>query len=370
MTSAYCSMVHSGLELHFDQNQTSAQSCCLRNSRFAIDINTDFWNNLNFVPLRQTNKQDIWAQDCENCSSLESNNNISFRQGMNQSFKGTRFDAPGPARIDLKFDISCNLACRSCGTHSSTFWQKHLKQHGQWNFPVQSDDNFKNVITALKQLDLSNLQMLVFAGGETLLGQTHWKVAQWLADNIPNAKQQLTLCFQTNGTQPIHPRNHELIEKFHLVKVHISLDGTTDKFEYLRWPASWNQVTENILSMRQLVPSNVMFLIEETISIVNFAYLTELDQWVKNNYSTNREGDIVVHSRHLANGIFQLENMTHEYVDAVLPQYQQLIPVFKKENPTEIAKMINTIKQIDQYRNQSFETTFPMVAEYYKRYLT
>jgi hypothetical protein len=86
------------------------------------------------------------------------------------------------------------------------------------------------------------------------------------------------------------------------------------KFEYLRWPASWSQVTDNILNIRETVPSNVMFLVEETISIFNLAYITELDTWVKQNFTTNREGDPVNHTRHMATGIFRLDNCSNEYV--------------------------------------------------------
>ena len=370
MTDTYCSMIHGGIELNFKQNKINAQHCCLRRSRFPIDINTNFWNSPDFVPLREINKQGIWAQGCENCSLLESSNNISFRQGMNQGLTGKRTDLSGPKRIDLVFDISCNLACRSCNVNASTFWQKHLKEHGEWPFAVYSDNNFENVITALKQLDLSNLQMLVFCGGETLLGQSYWKVTQWLADNVPNAKQQLTLCFQTNGTQSIHPRNYELIEKFHLVKLHVSLDGTKEKFEYLRWPASWNQVTENILSMRESLPSNVMFLIEETISIFNLFYTQELESWVTDNFSTNREGDVVVHTKHLAHDFFNLANCTQEYVDAMQKRaYKNLIANNWTENPETVSSMIHQIKKFDKFRNQSFEQTFPEVSQFYARYL-
>jgi sulfatase maturation enzyme AslB (radical SAM superfamily) len=254
--------------------------------------------------------------------------------------------------------------------HSSTFWQKHLKEHDEWPHAVYSDNNFENVITALAQLDLSNLQMIALSGGETLLGHSYWKLAQWLVDNVPNAKQQLTLCFQTNGTQSVHPRNYELIDKFQLVKLHISLDGTKEKFEYLRWPASWNQVTENMLSMRELLPSNVMFLIEETVSIFNLLYVQELESWAADNFSINREGDVVIHSKHLARGFFDLSNCTQEYVDAMHDRdYKNLIANNWTENPAAVSNMIAQIKKFDKFRNQSFEQTFPEVSQFYARYL-
>jgi sulfatase maturation enzyme AslB (radical SAM superfamily) len=269
----------------------------------------------------------------------------------------------GPARIDLMFDKSCNLACRTCSTEHSTFWQKYLQQ------PVTPSHSKEMVISALKRLDLSNLRMLVFCGGETLLGQEYWDVAEWLGDNVPNAKQQLTLCFQTNGTQPIHPRNYDIIEKFFLVKLQVSLDGFGPRFEYLRWPASWSQVTDNILTLRDTVPSNVMFLVEETVSIFNLAYLHELDTWVKQNFRTNREGDPVDHTRHLAKGTFKLENCSQEYVDwtSDLP-LRRYIGAGWKESSQQIQFMLNEIHKHDHMRQQQFSLIFPQVAEFYQRW--
>ena len=370
MSNVYCSMIHNGLELNFKGPGVTAQHCCLRNTRFPVDIATDFWEDSRFIPLREKNKQNVWSPGCENCQSLEAAGQTSFRTGMNAGLAGNSLDSSGPKRIDLLFDTSCNLACRSCGTQSSTFWQKHLKEHGEWNQPIGKPQQHDDVITALEKLDLSNLRMLVFCGGETLLGQAYWEVTKWLADNVPNAKEQLTLCFQTNGTQPIHPRNYELIDRFHLVKLHVSLDGITQKFEYLRWPATWEQVVDNIMHTRKTAPSNLMFHIEETVSIFNLFYLSELEDWVSKHFTTNREGDIVNHDKHMARWTFSLENCTQEYVDAVQQtEFKNLIPRSWQENSTNIIKMIAEIKKFDQFRNQSFEKTFPEVAEFYARYL-
>jgi sulfatase maturation enzyme AslB (radical SAM superfamily) len=366
----YCSLIHGGLELNFKGGQATAQHCCLRPGRFNIDPNTDFWKDPKFIPLRKLNDQNRWAPGCENCESVESIGLPSFRTGMNSGLSGSKGNLSGPTRIDLMFDISCNIACRTCGTHSSTFWQKHLKQHNEWTTPISVGQNHSTVIAALEQLDLSNLQMLVFSGGETLLGNSHWEVAKWLADHVPNAQQQLTLCFQTNGTQPINPRNYEVIHKFRLVKLHLSLDGVGEQFEYLRWPASWNQVVDNILEIRNSAPSNMMFHIEETVSIFNLYYTQRLESWAQKNFAINREGDVVNHNKHVAHGTFALANCTQEYVNAMQQsEYKNLIPKNWKENPSRISAMMDSIRKFDTFRSQSFAHTFPEVAKFYARYL-
>ena len=250
-------------------------------------------------------------------------------------------------------------------------FRSHLKENGEWQQIVSTPRSKNEVIDALSNLDLSNLRMLVFCGGETLLGQEYWDVAKWFADTVPNAKENLTMCFQTNGTQTISPKNYSTIEKCHLVKLHVSIDGVGDKFEYQRWPASWNQVTENLIELRENLPSNVMFLVEETISIFNLAYLGELDNWVNANYTTNREGDPIVHTKHFVNGMYDIRNyLTQEYVDAMSgTEYENLIDANWQEQPDKIRAMIAEINKFDAYRNQDWRKTFPEVAEFYRRYL-
>jgi len=365
-------MIHGGLYINFLNKSAGilAGHCCLRSTVFPVNIDHNVWKNKEFAQLREINKQNIWDPGCSNCQRLESSNNTSFRTGMNEGLQiFGQTNLIGPSRIDLIFDISCNLACRSCGPGSSTYWRQHLKENKLWNDTVSSPRNRSQVIDVLSKLDLSNLKQLVFCGGETLLGQEYWHVASWLADNVPNAKQQLTLCFQTNGTQPIHSRNFTIIEKFHLVKLHVSLDGVGNRFEYLRWPAQWNQVTDNILNLRETLPGNVMFVVEETVSIFNLLYQQELKTWIDNNFTQNREGDITNHTKHMANGIFSLQNMSAEYVEFIKKtEHQNLIPPNWKENPKAIQTMLAKIKQFDILRNESFEKVFSELTNFYARF--
>lgn len=362
-------MIHGGLNINLKSQEFLIEPCCLRYSLQPSDIN-NVWNSINFKNLRDLNLSNTWDKQCQNCESLESAGLTSMRTGMNDGLQiYGQTDLSGPARIDLMFDISCNLACRTCGPDVSTFWQKHLKEHNAWPDKIFTPKSKHDVIDILKTLDLSNLRMIVFCGGETLLGQEYWGVAEWLADNVPNAKQNLTIGFQTNGTQPILEKNFATIEKLHLVKLHISLDGTKERFEYLRWPATWNQVTENILKIKETAPSNTMFLVAETISIFNLFYLDELKQWIAHNFSTNKEGDIIDHGHHLASGVYSIDNLSAEYVEHIKQgPYKNLIPSNWVEKPANIQRMLAEIARFDSYRNESFEKTFPEVADLYAKF--
>jgi hypothetical protein len=123
------------------------------------------------------------------------------------------------------------------------------------------------------------------------------------------------------------------------------------------------------MQIRASAPSNVMFHIEETVSIFNLYYLNELEEWTAKNFNSNREGDVTNHGKHLAFGGFGLGNCTQEYVDAMQhSRYKTLIPKNWKENPSSIATMMGEIRKFDKFRKQSFEQTFPEVAKFYARY--
>jgi len=371
--NVHCPMIHGGLNINLkDSNgQIGFNQCCLSTVKLEIDNSLEnIWNNQKLISLREQNKNNVWDKDCWECKQLESAQHTSFRMGMLDKF-GIKENLSGPQRIDLLFDLSCNLACRICGPNASTFWQKHLKENNMsiGNFPTKS--KMEDIIKVLKSLDLSNLEMIQYCGGETLMGNTYWETSKILADLIPNANEKLTLAFQTNGTQQIDKKYYELIEKFHLVKFVISLDGVGDRFDYLRWPADWNQVTDNILEMRENLPVNVMFIIQETACNLNLFYHDEVSSWVDNNFSTNRLGDITNYSKQLViHNNLNVNNITQKYYDSLKSKgLVNLLSPNWQEDPQAIKLMIQEVEMFDKFRNQNWKKTFPEVAEFYSRYI-
>jgi len=368
--SAYCPIIHGGLHIALSSNfeNPRIKSCCIRNDFVLVSAYEDVWNSPTLTPLRELNKLDKWDNGCWNCQAQEKANLTSFRTGSLSKF-GVRENLTGPVRLDLMFDISCNLACRTCGPALSTYWQKHLRENKisfNSTSPISQADK---MIEILKTIDLSNLEMVVFCGGETLLGGSYWKVAEEIAKMVPNAKNQLTVSFQTNGTQSINPRHFETIEKFHLVKLNVSLDGIGEQFNYLRWPANWEQVVGNLSALVNELPGNVMFLVEETLSIFNLYYHNLLKDWVHNNFSKNRLGDAVDHTTHLAQGLYSLDQLTYEYVDQLPTNLKGIVNPSFRENPEKIICMFAEIKKFDSIRNQNWKNTFPELADFYSRYI-
>jgi hypothetical protein len=372
----HCPMIHGGLNINLKSqtNTLSYNQCCLSTTELAIPATPSLlWNGSSLQNIRKINNENTWLDECWQCQHIESAGIKSFRQSMIEGL-GVEKNLPGPQRIDLLFDRSCNLACRTCGPESSTMWEKHLRDNNLLNdkkFIPLVNDNFNTIKKVLETLDLSNLTQIQFCGGETLMSNSYWKTAQLLADLIPQAKDKILLGFQTNGTQPIDEKYYDLIEKFKLVKLMISLDGTQDRFNYLRWPANWNQVVENISNLREKLPGNVMFFVQECTSNLNLFYFNEVEHWIRKNFDTNRFGDTVDHTTQLArHGYLDVNNITKEYFDAIKDtQMFQFISPNWEENPIKIKEFIAQTEQFDRLRGEDWKKTFPEVASFYSRYL-
>lgn len=370
--SIYCAMAHGGLNIDLKTNdqQVYFNQCCGKLGVDLLEDGENIWNNKKLIPLRELNDNNIWHQGCWYCQSTERSGLTSFRTSMVEKF-GIKRDLVGPGRIDLLFDTGCNLACRICGPHSSTYWQKHLRDNNiQFESHLSDKSRVNEAIDLLKSIDLSNLEILQFCGGETLMGNNYWRVVEYLATAIPHAKDKLLIGFQTNGTQTIDPRYYELIEKFHLVKIVVSLDGIGDRFNYLRWPGNWNQVTDNLLQLKENLPNNVMFLVEETYCLLNLFYYRELAEWVNANFNSNRLGDPIDHNKHVvAHQHLDLSNITHEYYESIKSQHiVNLLPTNWEESPEKIKAMIDYVEKFDRIRDQDWRKTFPEVSEFYSRY--
>jgi hypothetical protein len=367
-------MIHGGLNINLKvrANTLHYNQCCLSTTQLDVPADTaSLWNSTAMQTIRKANNENQWLDGCWQCQHIERAGFKSFRESMIEGI-GAGQNLSGPKRIDLLFDRSCNLACRTCGPESSTFWEKHLRDNKLLIDPTFiENNNIDTIHNILKTLDLSNLEQVQFCGGETLMGNTYWKTAQIISELIPQAKDKVLLGFQTNATQSIDEKYYELIEKFKLVKLMISIDGTNNRFNYLRWPGDWNQVVDNIFNLREKLPGNVMFFVQECTSNLNLFYFNEVNHWIKNNFSANRFGDPVDHATQLANhGYLDVNTITQEYVDAIkdTPAFQFISPDWQ-ENSTKIKQFIRETEKFDQIRGQDWKKTFPEVANFYSRYL-
>jgi len=124
---------------------------------------------------------------------------------------------------------------------------------------------------------------IVVGGGEPVLNFS----TETLLLNL-NSDQFVSVHF--NGT--VLPQQSFLDKSSRLphIRYVFSIDGVGERFEYLRWPAQWDQVVQNVLWLFKNAPDNVEFGVNITISQLNRYYQDEIIDWANQTIPHNRQG--------------------------------------------------------------------------------
>jgi len=143
--------------------------------------------------------------------------------------------------IQVKLSNVCNFQCTICSAYDS-----HLigKEEGHSN-PLQLiDDDLYNELKE-KLPKMSNLQLIIFSGGETFYNS---KKLIDLLDYIPDTVK--TVAMHTNGSlfnKPILDRLNE----FKKTVLSFSFDGSGRFFEYQRRNGKWNIAFDNLKRIKE-----------------------------------------------------------------------------------------------------------------------
>jgi MoaA/NifB/PqqE/SkfB family radical SAM enzyme len=211
----------------------------------------------------------------------------------------------------------CNLACVTCGPGASTRWQHEL------GIPVVS----KNVKEINQDLLDATQQMagIVIGGGEPVL---NFSTKTLLSSLRPDQ----TVSIHFNGTVLPDQNFLDASSNFQHIRYVFSIDGIGKRFDYLRWPAKWDRVVSNVVKLVQLVPDNVEFGVNITVSQLNRQYLSEILEWVNQTIPQNKQGKQTCVSYNQAGNM-----LTQQYLDSIDKKrnlnWKELFPLSADEIP-------------------------------------
>lgn len=183
----------------------------------------------------------------------------------------------------------CNLRCRTCHPQSSSAWRNEWREvslqalargtraRGLDAAPDHYDTDWaaapSRVWSDIEPL-IADLEMLEIHGGEPMLIFEHLELLERCVAS--GHAGHVTLCYNTNGTK-IPADALQLWPRFRRVIIQVSLDGVGPRFEYLRFPAKWDEVTANIRVLQAL--PYVDLSCNATVSALNVLYLGEFLAW-------------------------------------------------------------------------------------------
>lgn len=279
MSDTFCVLPWVGREINWDGTDTH---CCLLPTNYNIE-------NIRSAMLRGEK-----PVECQKCWRLELNGQKSDRQVKNSTLDwvlGKNLDCidqyieQGNNEIlilKLFTSYTCNATCVSCNSANSSSWHQLNKK--MFSIVPEKKYKFVNIESIKQQINFKNLKMLSLIGGEPLYEKKNFELLEHILD-LGNDNVFLSLV--TNGSVSLTSRQKTILSKFKNVNFSVSIDGTENVFEYIRYPLKWNVLLNNLKFFKEIsdnISSNY------TISNLNVIYHNKTVEWFNKeniNFSNN-----------------------------------------------------------------------------------
>jgi MoaA/NifB/PqqE/SkfB family radical SAM enzyme len=360
--SNWCPEVYRSMFVDYHNNdQVRIAPCCQADIAIEPVKEFDFATSPHLTKLREQFALGKKPGACNRCWQAEKLGSKSRRQSAIEFFKLTDPDQTVILEsIDHSATWACNSACVMCDPQSSSMWATELglekSKLTKLGRSFQKKNNFFDM------LDYSNIKKIHFNGGEPMINLDQVKLLEQI--DLSNT----FISYNTNGTVYPNQQIVELWKKTKLVKLFFSIDATEQAFEYIRYPGRWQQVADNMIAMKQNLPSNVMFGFNIAVGSHNVFELPDVYNWFHTNLLTNRENDPSDFCWQLAHNYDVTRLPTHLKqlaIDQLLPidQYSGLINLLKIEK-TISDDWIDKLNIIDQRRNTNWKKSLK-IGKYY-----
>ena len=245
--------------------------CCHYQDPIPAQSVTEYLDSAELSDLRQHLLTDeVLPLGCHVCQSQENKGQPSFRQRYNHFF-GT-VNQTQITHLEMLVNNTCNLKCFMCDPAYSTALGSERKSLG-WikSYPVI---NHKQQVTSAID-ELPNLKSVNFVGGEFFFSK----------DNIPllkkAIKRNLKINIATNATTLL-PKHIDLLKQAKEADIQVSLDGIEDCYDFMRYPATWTVVKDNILLLKKTLPNQCVH-IHAVAQPLNIQYVAPLMEWCNKN---------------------------------------------------------------------------------------
>ena len=173
---------------------------------------------------------------CNNCYKAESESGFSARiQETNDWLAKVGepdIEKPQLQYVDVRYDPTCNLKCKTCGPHDSTLWQKEK------GIKITVNDENKSY---LSRVDKTILKKVYLAGGEP----TYIKGYLDFLDELFVVNPLCEVIINTN-LKKLPNVWKDIITKFKNLTVVCSCDAIEKLGTYVRYPLGWTEFEENV----------------------------------------------------------------------------------------------------------------------------
>ena len=270
----------------------------------------DAWNNEYMKSVRRMMLRGERPASCLKCFKEEDAGHRSKRQwetskwineiGLEEIIDETTVEGAVPPKvryIDLRLGSKCNLACVMCSPHDSSKWVKEYKQI----WPTLENKRLKSSMEWEKESgklawsggsyawhkknpefwkdfyeQVPTLRQLYWAGGESLIMDEHYEVLEKIIE-MGYAKN-IELRYNSNGIE-WQSNLFDLWKEFKNVIMHFSIDAYGEQNYFIRYPAKWKRVVNQLHKMDDYPYDNLRLTTATCITALNIFYLPEFITW-------------------------------------------------------------------------------------------
>jgi MoaA/NifB/PqqE/SkfB family radical SAM enzyme len=342
-------------------------------------------NNKKSQALRSNFLKDQKDAACNRCWNMEAIGNRSFRHVANEdSSHGLKSTIPIKMDTTISFDDiqylditlgnKCNLACRMCNATSSSLLAKQLKEFKMYSGDDVIDFSRETKDKILELIDRSkNLNSIYMLGGEPLINEFHDEIIDLLITQ--NRAKDVKIHYSTNMQIDIE-KYLPMWKNFKYIDLNISLDGSHQTYEYIRWPGKWDKVFNNLKRACEFrKEANFYPTVATTIQNLNASNLYDLitecttlnDTYVPFFFIPVTGGNFLeLTPKHILElEIKKLETLPDPYgrVTELIHHYRDACKKHDHITRSQVAEFFETQLRFDQYRKQNLFTTHPHFIE-------
>lgn len=265
----FCSAPFTNLRIENQRDKSVIfKPCCVYQPAESIPTLQDFLHGVEMQSLRRNMLLGtVPKSECSNCTIPESMGLTSIRQQLlQQSWASAKEKI---ISLEIFFSNTCNLGCFMCNAEVSSYAAEERYQTNIIPVRLSAIDNVQLAIDTMDQLP--DLQSVTFIGGEFFLHKRNIEILDIVV------KRNLQCAVITNASILTEPLLKKL-QQIKTLEVGISVDGTDDVYNFMRYPADWNKLNDNIDTLKTSL-NHARFYVSTVIQPLNIQNLHELYQW-------------------------------------------------------------------------------------------
>jgi MoaA/NifB/PqqE/SkfB family radical SAM enzyme len=315
------------------------ENCCLSSNKLGSVKEQNITAILNGPKNLEIKRQMLAGErvsGCENCYRQSGTNSLQhYFRGEYEKLGADFYRDQNNFQLrylDLRWNNTCNFACVYCSPGLSSLWAEQRQQ--VIKMKESKHDLLDHVLTQLENLDT-----LYLAGGEPLMLKENEKVLEKLYEVNPNCR----ICVNTNLSLLEGNRVFEQLKRFQRVQWLVSAEDQQRRYEYLRWPGSWETFEKNLRLINSINDHNTSF--NMVMMNLNAVTIWDFIDLLRDEFNVDhRSISVNLYNMRDPAGPLAIQRMTDQQRDKVKKRIAQ-------SNYTRILGITNVLDSLEDSRS-------------------